>query len=220
MPDFSNLTIHPYGDSAVIVYLGSQLDRSVNQQVHALAVRVMRARLPGICEVVPGYVSLVIHFDPLQTSLPAIIDGVRDLHTSSGQQPIPPARRVEIPVRYGGEWGPDLDFVARHAGLTTAEVIRRHAAAEYSVYMMGFLPGFPYLGGLDASIAAPRLETPRRRVPAGSVGIAGEQTGVYPLASPGGWRLIGRTEVALFDLTAHPPCLLAPGDQVQFIPMR
>ena len=220
MPDFSNLTIHPYGDSAVIVYLGSQLDRSVNQQVHALAVRVMRARLPGICEVVPGYVSLVIHFDPLQTSLPAVIDGVRDLHTSLGQQPLPPARRVEIPVRYGGEWGPDLDFVARHAGLSTAEVIRRHAAAEYSVYMMGFLPGFPYLGGLDVSIAAPRLETPRRRVPAGSVGIAGEQTGVYPLASPGGWRLIGRTEVALFDLTAHPPCLLAPGDQVQFIPMR
>lgn len=220
MPDVSNLTIQPYGDSAVIVYLGSQLDRSVNQQVHALAVRVMQARLPGICEVVPGYVSLVIHFDPLQTSLPAIIDGVRDLHTSSGQQPIPPARRVEIPVRYGGEWGPDLDFVARHAGLSTAEVIRRHAAAEYSVYMMGFLPGFPYLGGLDVSIAAPRLETPRRRVPAGSVGIAGEQTGIYPLASPGGWRLIGRTEVALFDLTAHPPCLLAPGDQVQFIPMR
>ncbi len=220
MPDFSNLTIHPYGDSAVIVYLGSQLDRSVNQQVHALAVRVMRARLPGICEVVPGYVSLVIHFDPLQTSLPAVIDGVRDLHTSLGQQPLLPARRVEIPVRYGGEWGPDLDFVARHAGLSTAEVIRRHAAAEYSVYMMGFLPGFPYLGGLDVSIAAPRLETPRRRVPAGSVGIAGEQTGIYPLASPGGWRLIGRTEVALFDLTAHPPCLLAPGDQVQFIPMR
>ncbi len=220
MPAVSNLTVHPYGDSAVIVNLGSQLDRNVNQQVHALASRVMQAQLPGICEVVPGYVSLVIHFDPLQTSLPAVMDGVNDLHASSGQQPLPPARRVEIPVRYGGEGGPDLDFVARHAGLTTAEVIRRHAAAEYTVYMMGFLPGFPYLGGLDVSIAAPRLETPRRRVPVGSVGIAGEQTGIYPLASPGGWRLIGRTEVALFDLTAHPPCLLAPGDQVQFIPIR
>ncbi|HNS37255.1 MAG TPA: 5-oxoprolinase subunit PxpB [Anaerolineaceae bacterium] len=220
MPAVSNLTIHPYGDSAVIVNLGSQLDRNVNQQVHALASRVMQAQLPGICEVVPGYVSLVIHFDPLQTSLPAVMDGVNDLHASLGQQPLPQARRVEIPVCYGGEWGPDLDFVARHAGLTTAEVIRRHAAAEYTVYMMGFLPGFPYLGGLDVSIAAPRLETPRRRVPAGSVGIAGEQTGIYPLASPGGWRLIGRTEVALFDLTARPPCLLAPGDQVQFIPIR
>ncbi len=220
MPTVSNLTIHPYGDSAVIVYLGSQLDRSVNQQVHALASRVMQAQLPGVCEVVPGYVSLVIHFDPLQTSLPAVMGGVNDLHASSRQQPLPPARCVEIPVRYGSEWGPDLDFVARHAGLTTAEVIRRHAAAEYTVYMMGFLPGFPYLGGLDVSIAAPRLETPRRRVPAGSVGIAGKQTGIYPLASPGGWRLIGRTEVALFDLTAHPPCLLAPGDQVQFIPIR
>jgi len=220
MPAVSNLTVHPYGDSAVIVNLGSQLDRNVNQQVHALASRVMQAQLPGICEVVPGYVSLVIHFDPLQTSLPAVMDGVNDLHASLGQQPLPQARRVEIPVCYGGEWGPDLDFVARHAGLTTAEVIRRHAAAEYTVYMMGFLPGFPYLGGLDVSIAAPRLETPRRRVPAGSVGIAGEQTGIYPLASPGGWRLIGRTEVALFDLTARPPCLLAPGDQVQFIPIR
>jgi len=180
---------------------------------------VRQSPLAGIREVVPGYVSLVIHFDPLETNLSAVQDGVQVLQSAAALQGAPPARRIEIPVRYGGEYGPDLDFVARQAGLTTAEVIRRHAAAEYVVYLMGFLPGFPYLGGLDATIAAPRLEVPRRRVPAGSVGIAGEQTGVYPLESPGGWRLIGRTTVTLFDLTAQPPCLLAPGDQVKFIPI-
>jgi KipI family sensor histidine kinase inhibitor len=219
MVDNSNFDIRPYGDSAVVIYLGSQLEQGINQQVHALAAQVRQSPLAGIREVVPGYVSLVIHFDPLETNLGAVLDGLQTLQSAAAIQPPPPARRVEIPVRYGGECGPDLDFVARQAGLTTAEVIRRHAAAEYIVYLMGFLPGFPYLGGLDATIAAPRLEVPRRRIPAGSVGIAGEQTGIYPLESPGGWRLIGRTTVTLFDLTAQPPCLLAPGDQVKFIPI-
>ena len=113
--------------------------------------------------------------------------------------------------------GPDLDFVSRHCGLTQAEVIALHSAGEYPVYMMGFTPGFPYLGGMDRRLACPRLETPRTRIPAGSVGIAGEQTGIYPLESPGGWRIIGRTPLRLFDLQREPPCLLAPGDMVRFV---
>jgi KipI family sensor histidine kinase inhibitor len=128
-------------------------------------------------------------------------------------------RRVEIPVKYGGEEGPDLGFVAAHNHLSEAEVIRMHASHEYPVYLMGFTPGFPYLGGLDPAIAAPRLSAPRSLVPGGSVGIAGEQTGIYPQDSPGGWRIIGRTRLRLFDLTRDPPFLLAPGDIVVFTPV-
>jgi len=124
---------------------------------------------------------------------------------------------VEIPVVYGGESGPDLAFVAAHTGLSADEVIRRHTAPTYTVYFIGFTPGFPYLGGMDVRLTAPRLETPRARVPAGSVGIAGPQTGVYPLESPGGWRIIGRTHLPLFDLSAQPPSLLSPGDEVRFV---
>jgi inhibitor of KinA len=125
-------------------------------------------------------------------------------------------RTVEIPVCYGGEYGPDLEFVARHNGLDAEEVIRIHTAGEYLVYMIGFTPGFPYLGGLSARIAAPRLEKPRFKVPGGSVGIAGRQTGIYPLTAPGGWRLIGRTPLSLFTPALDPPCLLRPGDAVTF----
>ncbi len=126
-------------------------------------------------------------------------------------------RRVEVPVVYGGEFGPDLEFVARHNGLSPEEVIRRHTARDYPVYLVGFTPGFPYLGGLDETIAAPRLSSPRPRVPAGSVGIAGQQTGIYSVDSPGGWRLIGWTPLRLFDPLRHPPALLAPGDVVRFV---
>ncbi len=133
---------------------------------------------------------------------------------------VDPPRRVEIPVCYGGEYGPDLAFVAQHNHLGEAEVIRIHSAREYPVYLMGFTPGFPYLGGMDPAIAAPRLNTPRSRIPGGSVGIAGEQTGIYPVDSPGGWRIIGRTDLRLFDITSEPPFLLAPGDVVSFMPVH
>ena len=129
-------------------------------------------------------------------------------------------RVVEVPVVYGGEFGPDLDFVSLHTRLPVEEVIRLHSGGEYPVYMIGFTPGFPYLGGMDGRLASPRLETPRTRIPMGSVGIAGEQTGIYPQESPGGWRIIGRTPLRLFDLQREPPCLLSPGDVVRFVPIE
>jgi 5-oxoprolinase (ATP-hydrolysing) subunit B len=206
----------PAGDSALLVELGDQIDLALNRRLHALA-DWLRGQ-PGLGEAVPGYASLLVHYDPLRLLYPEVLAQIQRGLAQAGSADPSPARRIEIPLRYGGEDGPDLDFVARHCGLSAAEVIRRHSQAEYVVYFLGFTPGFPYLGGMDPAIAAPRLETPRTRVPAGSVGIAANQTGLYPFESPGGWRIIGRTSAILFDPLSQPPALLAPGDVVRFIP--
>ena len=206
----------PAGDSALLVELGDQIDLSTNRRLHALANWLRE--LPGLGEAVPGYAALLVHYDPLHLTYTEVFDLVqRGLSLAAPLASATP-RRVEIPVRYGGEEGPDLEFVADHCGLSTDEVIRRHSQVEYVVYFLGFTPGFPYLGGLDGSIATPRLESPRPRIPAGSVGIAANQTGVYPLESPGGWRIIGRTDIPLFNPLHQPPALLAPGDVVRFVP--
>ena len=207
----------PLGDAALLLELGAEIDPALNARVHALAVQLLAAPLPGVSEVTPAYTSLLVHYDPLLLDYADVRDWALAQAERSQAQVARPARVVEVPVRYGGADGPDLDFVAQHCGLTPAGVVRLHCAAEYRVYMMGFTPGFAYLGGLDARLAAPRLETPRTLIPAGSVGIAGMQTGIYPLDSPGGWRLIGRTSLRLFDPAADPPCLLAPGDVVKFV---
>lgn len=210
--------IRRMGDAALLVELGNSLDVSVNARVHALARRMKSAR--GVRGVIPGYTTLLVEFDPETLGEDELTDEIR---TALGEeQDVGNAERrvVEIPVRYGGEFGPDLEFVARQNGLTTDEVVRIHTATVYQVFMLGFAPGFPYLGILDERIAAPRLESPRKRVPAGSVGIAGRQTGIYPRESPGGWRLIGRTEVRLFDPRAEPPTLLRAGDGVRFVGVR
>ncbi len=164
----------------------------------------------------PAYASILVDFDPRSTRHAEIERAAEDLFAVAREAPAPETRTVEIPVRYGGEFGPDLETVAQLTGHTPEEVIAIHSGAEYLVYFLGFSPGFPYLGGLAESIAAPRLETPRRRVPAGSVAIGGRQTGVYPMASPGGWRIIGRTAMRLFDAAADPPALLRMGDRVRF----
>lgn len=216
--DDSYPRFQPAGDSALLVTFGEQIDLAINRRVHRLARALAGRPLPGLGEAVPGYAALLIHYDPLLLDYPILETFVRQ-NLSSGEVLALEPRRVEVPVTYGGEAGPDLGFVAAHAGLSEAEVIRIHSGRDYPVYMMGFTPGFPYLGGLDPAIAAPRLSTPRTRVPAGSVGIAGEQTGVYPLDSPGGWRIIGRTALKLFDPTREPPFLLAPGDLVRFVPV-
>jgi len=213
MPDYPRIS--PAGDSALLVELGDQIDRALNRRLHALA-GWLNGR-PGLGESVPGYAALLVHYDPFQLDYPAALELAQRGLEEAAQTQLPAPRRVEIAVRYGGADGPDLEFVAQHCGLSAQEVVRRHCQAEYVVYFLGFSPGFPYLGGLDPSIAAPRLETPRPRIPAGSVGIAGGQTGIYPLESPGGWRIIGRTEAVLFDARAQPPALLAPGDVVRFV---
>jgi len=201
------------------VEFGETIDPAVNRRVLASARQFEQARLPGVGDIVPTYRSVLIHYDPLVLSWEAVMAWVRTQAASIDPQPGVSSRRIEIPVVYGGEFGPDLDFVARAHDLSPEEVVRLHWSAEYIVYMMGFMPGFPYLGGLPPELETPRLENPRTRVRAGSVGLAGRQTGIYPLDSPGGWRIIGHTSVKLFDPALDPPALLAPGDRVRFVPV-
>lgn len=207
------------GDTMLLVELEPVIDPLVNQQVIEIGRRLADRALPGVRDLVPGYCALGIHFDPLRTDLGALERAIEDEGArAQAVEALPPPRVHEIPVAYGGADGPDLDEVAAFAGCTAAEVIEWHAAATYRVYMLGFVPGFAYLGRVDRRIAMPRHRVPREQVAAGSVGIAGEQTGVYPLATPGGWRLIGRTSVTLFDVTRTPANLLSPGDAVRFVP--
>ena len=213
------LRIVQAGDSVTIVEFEERIDEHVNAQAIALASLVQRAEIAGVRDVVPTYRSVAVYFDPLRTDYAAL----QDVLSRAGDGPAregltgraagPPVR---IPVRYGGEHGPDLGNVAAFAGLSEAEVISKHVAVIYRVFMMGFVPGFPYMGTVDGIIAAPRRTTPRVRVPAGSVGIAGSQTGIYPTETPGGWQLIGRTDVPLFDLSRPAPFLLKAGDTVEF----
>jgi KipI family sensor histidine kinase inhibitor len=211
----------PVGESAALVQFGNAIDAGINARVHRLADLLARADWQGFGEAVPAYASLLVHYDPL---LWAYSDVVARIESCLPRLPLAEvsttARLVEIPVIYGGDDGPDLEAVARAHDLTPRAVIQLHSQAEYGVYMIGFTPGFPYLGGLDERIATPRRESPRTLVPAGSVGIAGQQTGIYPLASPGGWQIIGRTALDLFDPARVPPSLLAPGDRVRFVPVE
>jgi inhibitor of KinA len=210
--------IVPAGDSAVLVQFGELIDLEINQQVHALANALREILLPGIGEAVPGYITLLVHYDPAALRYVEIEGWIRE-NLSQREVLAYSPRQVTIPVVYGGEYGPDLGFVAAHNRLSEEAVVRIHTSREYWVAMMGFTPGFPYLIGMDPSIAAPRLATPRQQIPAGSVGVAGEQTGIYPLESPGGWRIIGRTPARLFDLGQDSPFLLAPGDLLRFVPV-
>lgn len=205
----------PLSDSSLILHLGETIDPLINRRVHLLAAALALDPPPGLLETVPGYASLTIHYDPLRLTHAEAAGWLAahlDLATVTASRP---PRTIEVSVTYDG---PDLDFVAAHCRLTLAEVIRFHSETKYSVYMMGFTPGFPYLGILPEALHVPRLAAPRPKVPAGSVAIAGMQTGVYPVDSPGGWRLIGRTALTLFDPTREPPFLFAPGDTVRFIP--
>ncbi|MFQ3621572.1 MAG: 5-oxoprolinase subunit PxpB [Spirochaetales bacterium] len=216
------------GEGCLVVELGNVIDPGINEQVHRLAAVLYELEGSGIQELVPTYRSLAVYFDPLKVSrlslkervsqvLENIVSTVKSPASSEGRfAPYTIPRIVEIPVLYGGEEGPDLSFVAKYAGLSEQEVIEIHTSRIYRVYMLGFLPGFPYLGGLDERIAVPRLETPRTRIASGSVGIAGSQTGFYPMESPGGWRIMGRTPLKVFDPYATPPSLINPGDQVKF----
>jgi inhibitor of KinA len=207
------------GDAMVLVEFEQRIDPLINQRAISLGDRLRARGLPGVRDVVSGYCSVGVHFDPLRTDLggleEAIADDGRAVETSL--EPVV-ARVHDIPVIYGGVDGPDLAAAAAAAGCSPAELIERHAARTYRVYMLGFVPGFAYLGRVDETIAVPRHRVPRERVPAGSVGIAGEQTGVYPIESPGGWQLIGRTSTLMFDPGREPASLLAAGDGVRFVP--
>lgn len=213
-----NVRFLPCGDQAVTVEWGSAIDEHINRQVHAFARKVEALSHPAITEVVPTYRSATVHYRPEVLSYEELKHLLAPLAQGNAEEaeelPV-----VEIPVCYGGEYGPDLLEVAQHCSLTPEEVIARHTAPTYRIYMLGFTPGFPYLGGMDPSIAAPRRKEPRIHIPAGSVGIAGEQTGVYPIVSPGGWQLIGRTPLRLFDPQKEQPILLSAGAGIRFVPI-
>ena len=212
------LEIMPYGDGAILVSLGTRIDPTLNARVYQLEAWLNKEKPGGVIEFIPAYCSLVVIYDPLVSGCHAVLDWLRlsvaicpwDL----AQQP----RLVEVPVVYGGVDGIDLQTVANINHLTPEEVINLHSRAEYTVAMMGFMPGFVYLSGMDERLATPRLASPRVRIKPGSVGIAGSQTGIYSIASPGGWQIIGRTPLVLFDPNREAPFLFSPGDRVRFVP--
>ena len=218
--------LEPYGDSALLVLLGDTLDLETNLRVHALAERLITADLPGFMPPVPAYASLLIPYDPLRLTADEAAAAVHPLLTWAARLPAadlqtalgsPASALAEVPTRYGGEDGPDLAEVAARHGRTPEEIIALHTGATYRVYMLGFAPGFAYMGPLPPDLVTPRRPTPRPRVPAGSVGLAGAQTGIYPLSTPGGWQIVGHTDLVLWDPFRDPPALLRPGQEVRFV---
>jgi 5-oxoprolinase (ATP-hydrolysing) subunit B len=205
--------IFQFGDAALVCEAPAPATLACQRRVWAAAAAAHD--WPHVLEVVPGMNNLTIVFDPLQADSAALASQLQAAWDASGDAPAA-GREIEIPVQYGGEFGPDLQVVAGHTGLSAKEVVERHTAGEYVVFFLGFQPGFAYMGGLEEALHTPRRASPRLEVPAGSVGIGGEQTGVYPATSPGGWQLIGRTAAPLFDPARTPPTLLQPGDRVRF----
>ena len=211
------LRIHPLGDSSLLCDAGHAASPEHQRRIWALAETARQ--WPQVLEAVPGVNNLLLIFDPLHADIDALNTRIERAWLRPVPAPAQVTRPIEIPVSYGGEAGPDLDEVARHAGLTVEEVIAAHSGAVYTVMCMGFQPGFAYLGGMDARLATPRRATPRTAVPAGAVAIGGPQTAVYPAASPGGWNLIGHTDTRLFNPKVSPPSLLKAGARVRFVPV-
>jgi inhibitor of KinA len=209
----------------LLLELGETIAESTHRRVQTAWQVLAAAPLPGVVELVPAYTTVAVFYDPVRVAQAGAPEGgladwlggkVRERLKNPPKMEKPKNRTVEIPVCYGGEFGPDLGLVAKQSRLSPEEVVKRHSAADYLVYLIGFAPGFPYLGGLPKELATLRQATPRMVVPAGSVGIAGNQTGIYPLATPGGWNLVGRTPQRLFRPAENPPVLLRAGDRVKF----
>ncbi|MFE8699530.1 5-oxoprolinase subunit PxpB [Cytobacillus sp. FJAT-54145] len=215
-----NYRISPLGDRAIIIQFGEEITKEANYFVHDAAKRIQLNPFQGYIELVPAFHTLTVHYDPVlvQSNMPYLyviqeikkrLEGKIDNLKRNGKM-------VKIPVCYEHEFAPDIDIVAKHNGLTKKEVIHLHTKNIYDVYFLGFSPGFPFLGGMDKNLSTPRKDSPRLKIPAGSVGIAGMQTGIYPIETPGGWQIIGRTPVTLFDAKLSPPSRIVAGDQVQF----
>ena len=204
------------GDSALMVLIGEGVNPVINNVVHEVVRQIRDSEWPGIREVVPVYSSFVVHYDPFKLSPVPLATFIEEIYESVDSGKTSSVRKVILPTLYGGAFGPDLDSVGELTGCSAKEIINIHTDTDYLVYALGFSPGFPYLGDLDSRLHCPRLDSPRVEVPAGSVAIAETQTGVYPVPSPGGWRLIGRTPVLLFDPLEDDPALLKPGDRLRF----
>ena len=210
----------PVGDCALTVEFTNEISEETNGKVRALSQELKEAKIPGVTEWVPTYRSVLVCYDPALVSFRRLTGKLRRLPNNLGQAAKASKRVWEIPVCYGGNFGEDIGFVASNAGLSPEEVIAIHSGVDYRIYMLGFLPGFPYLGGLDKRIHTPRLKTPRTKILPGSVGIGGEQTGIYPMPSPGGWQLIGMTPVKLYDPLREQPILYETGDFLRFVPIN
>jgi inhibitor of KinA len=208
------------GDRALLVELGNEISPLVNKKVRDLFLYLKDRRVEGVVEIVPAYRSLLIVYDPLKTTLSVLKESLSKRHQTMGRSEAPRLRTLDVPVVYGGEYGPDLNWVAEYHGLSPEDVVRFHTGTTYQVYMIGFTPGFAYMGELPDTLITPRKETPRISVPRGSVAIAQSQTGVYPVESPGGWQIIGRTPLNLFDPAKWPPTPLEMGDRVKFFPIK
>jgi inhibitor of KinA len=217
--DSDPVCFQPASDQSLLVSFGDEITPAANDRVRRLLHLLESDRVPAVVNLHPAYCSLLIRFDGLEIRHEELETILRSYVARMKEVPMPEPRDVEIPVCYGGEFGPDLDELAAMHGMTSDEAAALHASATYTSCFLGFVPGFAYLGDLPESLATPRLATPRRRVPAGSVGIAGNQTGVYPYSTAGGWRLIGRTPVAMFRPTEREMSLLSIGDRVHFRPI-
>ena len=214
-----NVKIMTAGDSSILIQFGNSIDPDINARIAATVQLMKEQHIEGVVDIIPAFCSLLINYDPRVISYDEMktrMEKILSIEIAAG------ARRkkvYEIPVCYGGEFGPDLPTIAEHAGLSEQEVIDIHSSTDYLIYMLGFLPGFTYLGGLDERIHTPRLANPRIRIPAGSVGIGGSQTGIYPMDSPGGWQLMGMTPVKTYDPDREVPILVEAGDYIRFVPV-
>lgn len=207
----------PAGDRSIVMEFGNSISPLINAKIRNMVKSIDETNTKGITEVIPTYRSIQIIYDPLETGFDELVNSLKQLESSMVDGDVGQIRIVEIPTVYGGEYGPDIEFVAEHNNLSVEEVINIHTSSDYLLYMLGFTPGFGYLGGMSEKIATPRLQVPRTKIPAGSTGIAGTQTGIYPIDSPGGWQLIGRTPVKLYDPLGDPPVLLNAGDYIRFV---
>lgn len=209
----------PAGDQSLVMEFGNTISPEINERIRNMVKAIDNSSVEGITELIPTYRSLQIFYNPLKIDYASLVSILENLENSLGDEADSSYRIFEIPTIYGGEYGPDIDFVAEDNNLSVEKVIEIHSSRDYLIYMLGFTPGFSYLGGMDERIATPRLENPRTRIPAGSTGIAGSQTGIYPIDSPGGWQLIGRTPIKLYNPEDDPPVLLKAGDYVRFKPV-
>jgi inhibitor of KinA len=204
------------GDKGLNMEFGNEINEEINQKIRATSAAISQREIPGIKELIPTYRSLLIIYEPLEISLKDLITELKQIQEGLDSLKLPDPIVSVIPVLYGGDMGPDLGFVAEHNNISPDEVIKIHTSTDYLIYMLGFTPGFTYLGGMSDKIATPRLKTPRTKIPAGSVGIAGSQTGIYPIESPGGWQLIGRTPLKLYDPLRETPVLFQAGNYIRF----
>lgn len=217
---YEKIKFFPSGDSGLILEVSNEISEDVNKKIRALSYCIDKKKLLEIIEIIPTYTSILIIYDSIKSSYKELVEKLKDLENSINNINLPPAEVVHIPTLYHGEYGIDLENVAKHNGLTPSEVIDIHSSTNYLVYMIGFTPGFPYLGGMPKKIATPRLKVPREKISGGSVGIAGSQTGIYPIDSPGGWQIIGRTPLNLFDPKRSPSVLLKAGQYLKFEPIN